>query len=93
MTKNDLINHIVNHNAAEILSIPPKTILLEEGKIADRIYLIRKGCLRLFFYNEGKDITFQFSSRGILWLHLKVCIKEPQACFHWKVSSRPKSCL
>ena len=31
------------------LSVPPKTILLEEGKVADRMYLIRKGCLRLFF--------------------------------------------
>lgn len=46
------------------LSIPPKTILLEEGKIADKLYLIRKGCLRLFFYNEGKDITFQFFFEG-----------------------------
>ena len=25
------------------LSVPPKTILLEEGKVADRMYLIRKG--------------------------------------------------
>lgn len=49
MAKDDLINHIFNHNAVETLFIPPKTILLEEGKIADRIYLIRKGCLRLFF--------------------------------------------
>lgn len=64
MTKDNLINHIFNHNTAETLPIPPKTILLEEGKIADRIYLIRKGCLRLFFYNEGKDITFQFFFEG-----------------------------
>ena len=48
----------------EILSIPSKTVLLEEGKVADRLYLIRKGCLRLFFYNEGKDITFQFFFEG-----------------------------
>lgn len=46
------------------LSIPPKTILLEEGKVADRLFLIHKGCLRLFFYNEGKDITFQFFFEG-----------------------------
>ena len=45
---------------AKQLTIPPKTILLEEGKVADKLYLIRKGCLRLFFYNDGKDITFQF---------------------------------
>lgn len=46
------------------LSVAPKTRLLEEGKIADRLYLIKKGCLRLFFCNEGKDITFQFFFEG-----------------------------
>lgn len=48
----------------ETLSVPSKTILLEEGKVADRLYLIRKGCMRLFFCNEGKDITFQFFFEG-----------------------------
>lgn len=33
-------------------------------KVADKLYLVRKGCLRLFFYNEGKDITFQFFFEG-----------------------------
>lgn len=47
-------------NVAETYSIPPKTILLDEGRIADTFYFIHKGCLRLFFYNDGKDITFQF---------------------------------
>ena len=46
------------------LIIPSKTILLYEGKIADTLYLIRKGTLRLFFYNEGKDVTFQFFFEG-----------------------------
>lgn len=49
---------------AAALSVPAKTVLLEEGMVADRIYLIRKGCLRLFFYHEGKDITFQFFFEG-----------------------------
>lgn len=48
------------------LTIPSKTILLYEGKIADTLYLIRKGCLRLFFHNEGKDVTFQFFFEGNL---------------------------
>lgn len=46
------------------LLIPSKTILLREGKIADTLYLIIKGNLRLFFYNEGKDVTFQFFFDG-----------------------------
>ncbi len=45
---------------AERLFIPEKTVLLERGKVADRLYLIHKGCLRLYFYNNGNDITFQF---------------------------------
>lgn len=49
---------------SEYLSIPSKTLLLEEGEIAENLYLIHKGCLRLFFYNEGKDITFQFFFEG-----------------------------
>lgn len=49
---------------AAAISVPAKAVLLEEGMVADRIYLIRKGCLRLFFYNEGKDITFQFFFEG-----------------------------
>lgn len=48
----------------EYLSVPSKTILLEEGKVAQKIYLVRKGCLRLFFYNAGKDMTFQFFFEG-----------------------------
>ena len=62
------INHLIGHFPSLIetanLSIPSKTILLEEGKVADRLYLIHKGCLRLFFYNDGKDITFQFFFEG-----------------------------
>ena len=57
-------NMLFNIRKVEFLSIPTKTVLLEEGKIANRIYLIRKGCMRLFFNDEGKDITFQFFFEG-----------------------------
>ena len=46
------------------LSVPPKTILLEEGRIADKLFLIRKGCLRLFFNNEGARHHFPVLFRG-----------------------------
>lgn len=59
-----LEKHISTFENAELLSIPPKTILLEEGTIANQLYLIHKGCLRLFFYNGKKDITFQFFCEG-----------------------------
>ena len=40
--------------------LPSKYILLNEGEIADRAFLVKKGCLRSYFYKDGKDITSQF---------------------------------
>ena len=40
--------------------VPAKYLLLKEGKIADSMFLVKKGCLRSYFYKDGKDITFQF---------------------------------
>jgi len=44
--------------------ISAKTILLNEGKIAKQAFYIEKGCLRICFNNDGKDITFQFFFEG-----------------------------
>lgn len=46
------------------LTVPAKTLLLKAGRIADRIYLVRKGALRLFFGHDGKEISFQFFFEG-----------------------------
>ncbi|SDR99573.1 cAMP-binding domain of CRP or a regulatory subunit of cAMP-dependent protein kinases [Gillisia sp. Hel1_33_143] len=40
--------------------LPAKTILLDEGKISNSIFYIEQGCVRAWFNNDGKDITFQF---------------------------------
>lgn len=48
----------------------------------DRIYLIRKGCLRLFFYNEGKDITFQFFFEGDSVASFDSLYKSSGRCLH-----------
>lgn len=42
------------------MHVPAKTILLQEGRISKKAYYITKGCLRLWFNNNGRDITFQF---------------------------------
>jgi len=44
--------------------IPAKTILLREGEISKNGFYIEQGCIRLFFNNNGKDITFQFFFEG-----------------------------
>ena len=40
--------------------IPSKYILLGEGEIATNIFFIKKGCLRMWFNKDGKDIALQF---------------------------------
>ncbi|HWB23837.1 MAG TPA: Crp/Fnr family transcriptional regulator [Chitinophagaceae bacterium] len=42
------------------ITVPAKTILLKEGEVSKKAYYITKGCARLWFNNNGKDITFQF---------------------------------
>ena len=61
---NRLNKYFESLSGTDKLSIPSKTILLEEGKVADRLFFIHKGALRLFFNNEGQDITFQFFFEG-----------------------------
>jgi CRP-like cAMP-binding protein len=46
------------------LEVPAKTILLREGAIASKAYIIEKGCLRVWFDNKGRDTTFQFFFEG-----------------------------
>ena len=41
-------------------SYPSKTILLNEGDVSQYLYFVKEGCLRLWFNDKGKDITFQF---------------------------------
>ena len=42
------------------IKVPAKAMLLHEGEISRNLYFIVKGCLRLWFNNKGKDVTFQF---------------------------------
>jgi len=44
--------------------IASKTVLLKEGEISNHIHFIKRGCLRLWFNKDGKDITFQFFFEG-----------------------------
>jgi CRP-like cAMP-binding protein len=42
------------------MEVPAKTILLKEGEVSQKAFLIESGCLRVWFNNHGKDVTFQF---------------------------------
>ncbi len=42
------------------IQVPAKTTLLKEGEISRKVFFIEKGCARVWFNNDGKDVTFQF---------------------------------
>lgn len=44
--------------------VPAKKLLLEEGAIARKAFLIEKGCIRVWFNYDGKQISFQFFFEG-----------------------------
>lgn len=44
----------------KLMEVPSKTILLNEGETAKKLFLIEKGCARVWFNNNGKDVTIQF---------------------------------
>ncbi len=45
-------------------NIPARTELLKVGEVSTQIHFIKKGCLRMWFNADGKDITFQFFFEG-----------------------------
>lgn len=42
------------------LETPARTVLLKEGDISRKAYLIDRGCMRMWFNHNGRDVTFQF---------------------------------
>jgi len=55
--ESDLKNY---HDLFEEITVGSKIRLVEEGDTIKNIYFIKKGCLRLWFDNQGNDITHQF---------------------------------
>lgn len=39
-------------------------LLLKEGEISRKLYVIEQGCIRNWFYHDGKEISFQFFFEG-----------------------------
>lgn len=42
------------------MEFPAKAILLREGEISKRSFYVEKGCIRVWFNNNGRDVTSQF---------------------------------
>lgn len=42
------------------ISVPAKTVLLREGQVSQKMFFVEKGCIRVWFNKQGKDISIQF---------------------------------
>ncbi|TGJ98443.1 Crp/Fnr family transcriptional regulator [Leptospira langatensis] len=51
--------------------VPAKTVLFKEGEYAKTIFIVRNGCLRIKFDDNGRDITiaFIFANRAVTSIH------------------------
>ena len=72
------LNHILTEIPHETITIPAKTILLEEGNVANKIYFVHTGCIRQWHNTNGKDITCQFFFEN-----------SPVACIESFIKSSP----
>ena len=59
-----MFNQLLTTIPYEILSVPAKTVLLEAGKTASKVFLVHKGCIRQWYNADGKDITGLFFFEG-----------------------------
>ncbi|ALU28402.1 Crp/Fnr family transcriptional regulator [Myroides odoratimimus] len=41
-------------------SYAAKTVLLEEGEVANKVFWVKKGCMRVWLNKDGQEVTFQF---------------------------------
>jgi CRP-like cAMP-binding protein len=47
--------------ASKEISVPKNTILIKEGERCRNLFFIKKGLLRGFYYDQGKEITHWFT--------------------------------
>lgn len=59
-----MIARILKDIPHEIRQIPAKGVLLQAGKIASKIFIVKSGCVRCWYNADGKDITLQFFMPG-----------------------------
>ena len=56
--------------ACEIISFDKNTQIISEGEIADYLYFITKGIVRVYYYNDGKEIIDWFAEEGCFFGNL-----------------------
>lgn len=67
--------------APETIHVHARTVLLEEGELARRIYFVQEGCLRIWLNSDGKEITNQFFFEGSMVASLESFLTEQLSAY------------
>jgi CRP-like cAMP-binding protein len=51
-------------NSCKLLCLDKLSLIVKDGQIADKMYFIISGCVRAFYYKDGKEITDWFAFEG-----------------------------
>jgi len=79
------------------MQAPAKTVLLKEGDISKKLFLVEKGCVRVCFNNDGKDVTTQFFFENSMVSSIEsfrkkipspVSIETIEPCVLWYISNK-----
>lgn len=55
-----MFDQILHNLPYDSVQVPAKTVLLETFSVANRIFIVKSGCVRAWYNADGKDVTFQF---------------------------------
>ncbi|MDB5023572.1 MAG: hypothetical protein JWP78_1327 [Mucilaginibacter sp.] len=65
----------------QVIVVDPKTELVREGETVQKLFFIKKGCLRVWFNNQGTDLTVQFFFEGEAATSLESFINDEPSLF------------
>jgi len=75
-------SHIWTSMKHSIQTYPAKEMLLEAGKCATKVFVVKSGLLRMWFNQDGKDVTMQFFFEGSPVCSVESFIKDTPSEFN-----------
>lgn len=73
------------------IEVPTKTRLLNEGEIADKVFFIDKGSVRVGYNDDGKDISVQFYFEDDLLTCCESLFSDSPSRFFIETTERTKA--
>jgi len=60
----------------QLIQLPKNTTLIDADKVEKKLYFIKKGIVRAYIIDDGKEITFWFGKEGDLILSMRSYVEN-----------------